>query len=125
MRAKKITFILIFVIGSAIGCSKEGNTPGDNPNPPMPTENSCDGVNAKFAADVFPLIQTKCATSSACHGAGSTNGPGALTSLGQIKNAASNIKSAVGSGRMPLGGSLSAVQIRQISCWVDNGALDN
>lgn len=119
---KIITFLILilFITGLLIGCSKDkGNNPG------VPPPNNCDGVNAKFAADILPLVQTKCATGSGCHADGSINGPGALTNFNQIKNAASSIKTAVVSGRMPLGGSLTSAQIRQISCWVDNDALNN
>jgi hypothetical protein len=123
---KKLITILIlalFITGFIIGCSKDSGQQENSP--PPPPVNICKDVNAKFAADILPLIQTKCATSSGCHADGSINGPGALTNFNQIKNAASNIKTAVVSGRMPLGGSLSSGQIRQISCWVDNGVLDN
>jgi hypothetical protein len=85
---------------------------------------TCDGANASFAADVVPIIQSRCAKPD-CHASGSTNGPGALTSYTQIKNAATDIKSAVVSRFMPKDGSLSASQIKSISCWVDGGALNN
>jgi len=114
--------LLIVVTGIAIGCSKESGKPENSQGTPG---NSCEGINAKFTADVSLIIQTKCATGSGCHGAGSTNGPGELTSFNQIKNAASSIKNAVVSGRMPLGGSLSTTQVNQIRCWVDNGTLNN
>lgn len=119
---KTLLALIIVATGFAIGCSKEvGKTENNTGNP----GNSCDGINATFTADIFPLIQTKCATGSGCHGAGSFNGPGELTGFNQIKNAAGPIKNAVVSGRMPLGGSLNNTQIRQISCWVDNGTLNN
>ena len=128
MKSTIIVFIIL-VVCIALGCSKEsGSVPGGTPgNPPeqSPPGNSCDGVNAKFAADILPLIQTKCATSGGCHGNGSFNGPGELNSFTQIKNAANSIKSAVNSGRMPLNSSLSNIQLKQINCWVDNGALNN
>ena len=85
---------------------------------------TCDGANASFATDVMPIIESRCAKPD-CHGAGSSNGPGALTSYTQIKNAAGQIKSAVVSRSMPEDGSLSASQIKSISCWVDGGALNN
>jgi len=85
---------------------------------------TCDGVNASFAADVMPIIQSSCAKPD-CHASGSINGPGALTSYTQIKNAASDIKSAVVSRFMPKEGSLTQSQIKSISCWVDGGALNN
>ena len=85
---------------------------------------TCDGVNASFVANVFPIIQTNCAVTD-CHAAGSTNGPGPLTSYTQIKNAAIEIKSAVVSRFMPKDGSLTTSQIKTISCWVDAGAPNN
>lgn len=85
---------------------------------------SCDGVNTSFAANVLPIIQTNCAITS-CHAAGSTNGPGPLTTYAQIKNVAVEIKSAVVSRFMPKDGSLTTSQIKTISCWVDAGAPNN
>lgn len=85
---------------------------------------TCDGTNASFAADVMPIIQSSCAKPD-CHAAGSLNGVGALTSYTQIKNAATQIKSAVVSRFMPKEGSLTTSQIKSISCWVDSGAPNN
>ena len=126
MKTKLIFYsIILFLIGFAFACSKNDSQAGNQMNPPGPPPSSCDGVNAKFATDVFPIIQTKCALGSGCHGAGSSNGPGALTNLSQIKNAAGSIKTAVVSGRMPLGAALNTTEIKNIKCWVDNGAIDN
>jgi hypothetical protein len=83
----------------------------------------CVGPTPSFEADVNPIIQSSCAAT--CHAAGSTNGPGPLTSYSQIKNAAGRIKAAVVSGYMPKKGSLTRNQIRAISCWVDAGAPNN
>lgn len=85
---------------------------------------SCDGVSTSFATNVFPIIQSNCAIPT-CHAAGSTNGPGPLTTYAQIKNVAVEIKSAVVSRFMPMDGSLTASQIKTISCWVDSGAPNN
>jgi hypothetical protein len=85
---------------------------------------SCDGANISFATNVFPIIQTSCAVTG-CHAAGSTNGPGPLTSYTEIKNAAARIKPAVVSRFMPKVGSLTTSQIKTISCWVDAGAPNN
>ena len=121
---KMIVVLLVAAIGFAVSCSKGGGATTNNGGN-QPPANTCDGVNAKFAADVAPLIQSRCATSSGCHGSGSSNGPGALTNFTQCKNASISIKSAVASGVMPLGSTLTSTQIAQISCWVDNGALNN
>jgi hypothetical protein len=107
-----------------ISCSKsEKNDTGTLPAPPAVDE--CASTPATFSADVNPIIQTNCALGSGCHGTGSFNGPGALTSFEQIKGAASSIKSAVVNKRIPLGRTLTAGQIKTISCWVDNNAINN
>ena len=120
-----VVVITIFIATLIMACSKgSGTVNSPAPPPPTPPSSSCNGVSAKFS-HVSPIIQNSCATSSGCHGNGSTNGPGALTNFDQIKNAASSIKSAVVSGRMPKGGSLSAADIKTISCWVDGGAQND
>ena len=100
-----------------MACSGSKDESVDPPPPPA----SCDGVDISFAANVNPIITSKCATNSGCHGAGSANGPGPLTSYELVKAAASQIKSAVVSGRMPKTGTISAAQVNTIKCWVDNG----
>jgi len=118
-----IAALIILVTAFATGCSKEqGDIPG---TPGQPNPSNCDQVNAKFAADISPIIQTKCATSNGCHGSGSFSGPGELISFNQIKNAANSIKTAVNNGRMPLNNTLTALQLQQINCWVNSGAPNN
>ena len=78
-----------------------------------------------FMADINPLIGSSCAYTMACHGAGSVNGPGPLTSYAQIKAAAPEIKSAVVSREMPLNAPLSNADIQKIRSWVDAGAPAN
>lgn len=114
---KKITGVLAGVILLSYGCynDKEEILYGTS---------TCDGINASFSVNVNPIIQSNCAVTD-CHGAGSINGPGALTSYSQIRNAAVEIKSAVISRYMPKVGSLSSSQIKSISCWVDAGAPNN
>ena len=85
---------------------------------------NCATVPARFSADVNPIIQSRCAISG-CHAAGSTNGRGPLTSYDLIKNAAVEIKAAVVSKFMPQGSSLTPIEIKTISCWVDAGAPNN
>jgi hypothetical protein len=85
---------------------------------------NCGTVPAQFAANVSPIISTRCAVAG-CHAAGSTNGVGPLTSYDLIKNASVQIKAAVTSGFMPQNSSLTPVEIKTISCWVDAGAPNN
>jgi len=122
----RYVIVMAIIMMTIIACSKSTETDASsNTVPSPPTATSCASAPAKFSSDVSAIIQSSCATSSGCHGNGSTNGPGALTTFNQIKNAAAFIKSEVVSKRMPLGGSLTNSQIQSISCWVDNGALNN
>lgn len=91
----------------------------------IPAATDCSVINAKFAADVNPIIQSTCANNSGCHGAGSVNGPGPLLTYTQISAAAADIKAAVVSRLMPLGSTLSDDKIKKIMCWVDSGAQNN
>ena len=68
---------------------------------------------------------SSCAFSSGCHGSGSTNGPGVLTSYTSVFNARTAIRSAVASGSMPQGSSLATNQKNSILCWIDSGAPNN
>jgi hypothetical protein len=78
-----------------------------------------------WAADVSPIISSSCAYSSGCHGTGSHEGPGALTTYQQVYNNRADIRSAVASGVMPENGSLTTAQKNSIICWIDNGAANN
>ena len=105
--------ILVF-----IACSKDK----DNGNSSL----DCNTVtNKAFSADISPIFQTTCASNVSCHASGSTNGPGSLTNYTSIFNARSAIRSAVSSGFMPQGSSLSTAQKNSILCWIDSGAPDN
>jgi hypothetical protein len=84
----------------------------------------CSGPAKSFAADVSALVASSCA-GSGCHDAGSTRGPGALTSYNQIFSARSAIRRAVADGSMPQNGSLSNAQKDAILCWIDSGAPNN
>lgn len=90
-----------------------------------PSGFDCTGVQSTFSADVLPLIQSSCAQGTACHGSGSGNGPGALTTYSQIRSAVAQIISSVEAGRMPLGAPLTAEKVKVISCWAGNGTLNN
>lgn len=85
---------------------------------------SCSGVAPSFSKDVQPIFQTKCSLSG-CHNTGATNTGGALTNYTEIKAKAAPCKTSVLNGSMPKGLTLTADQIKIISCWVDNGSQNN
>ncbi len=111
------TLIVLGIMTIIISCT--------NKRDEILTSSDCSSINAKFSSDVNPIIISTCAINSGCHGAGSVNGPGPLTSYTLISRAATDIKNAVVSKRMPLGSSLSDADINKIKCWVDSGALNN
>ena len=105
--------IFLFIIGSLSSCDY-------NKSDVLP---ECATVPARFAADVLPLIHSKCAI--ACHNAFSTNAGGPLTNYTQIKAKADLIKFMVETRQMPQVGSLTDAEIQVISCWVEAGAPNN
>lgn len=111
---------MIAVMILAIGCSKDNDNGGGG----GASVDCATVTNKAFAANVSPLIQSSCATAG-CHAAGSSNGPGALTTYSQISGNAASIRSAVSSGRMPQGSTLSTAQKNSIICWIDSGSPNN
>jgi hypothetical protein len=89
-----------------------------------PAASDCSTINVRFATQVAPLIQTRCAIAG-CHDASSGNAGGPFTNYTQIQLKAAQIKTQVESGAMPQGSSLSAAEIRLLSCWVTSGAPNN
>jgi uncharacterized membrane protein len=84
----------------------------------------CENVEASFTADIKSIIDTNCAI-SACH-AGNT-GQVNLTTYQNVSARAQTIRNRVVSKTMPPPGrpALSDEQIKQIACWVEQGAQDN
>ena len=109
---KKIQYAIVIVImtGLAVACN---------------VDSVCGLTPHGFSGHVNPIIQNSCATGSNCHGSGSSAGPGPLLTYDQIKNVAWQIKKAVEDRTMPRGSMLSKEQINMISCWVENGTLNN
>lgn len=114
-----ITFLSVLFL---YACSKDNS--GNN-NSGGGTLDCSTVANKAFSADVNPIIQASCATNSSCHGSGSVNGPGSLTSYTAIFNSRTGIRSAVSSGSMPKNSTLSTSQKNAILCWIDGGALNN
>lgn len=122
---KKAFYLLsLSILVVLIACSK--SEPDNTPDTPDPGTLDCSTVTAKkFAADVSPIIESKCATNSSCHGSGSGNGPGALLNYTAIFNARVQIRTAVSTGIMPKTGSITTAQKNSILCWIDSGAPEN
>ncbi len=95
----------------------------DNEQILYPGGSSCN-VDAKFSTQVFPLMQSRCAIAG-CHDAASTNFGGPFTNYNLIKTKSIEIRSAVLSGLMPQGSSLTTDEIKLITCWVESGAPNN
>lgn len=113
MNIRAVIFVIVTISLSATSCDY-------NKSDVLP---DCATVPARFAADVLPLIQSKCAT--ACHNSFSTNKGGPFTNYTQIKAKADLIKFMVETRQMPQVGSLTDAEIKVISCWVDAGAVNN
>ena len=112
---KRAILAIITILLIILACSKKKD-------PPVTVD--CNAVPKSFSSNVSPITSTRCALSG-CHEAGSVNGPGPLTSYQQIFSARVNIRSAVTSGLMPQGSTLTQAQINTIVCWIDSGAPNN
>lgn len=80
---------------------------------------------ASFSLSIAPIIDANCAVSG-CHVTGQQQ-PTLLT-YEQISSNASKIKLKTANSTMPppeSGNRLDQLEIDQIACWVDSGALDN
>ncbi len=119
-----IVFLALIQLATVSGCSKSGSTGGGGGGGIVYTPD-CSGASPGFAANVMPLIQSKCATAAECHSSGSTNSGGPFTNHAQVSARASNIKSQVVAGTMPKTGSLTNAEKNAIVCWINNGALNN
>jgi uncharacterized membrane protein len=89
----------------------------------------CDSTQFKFAANVFPLIQTNC---NGCHSGSFPSGNVRLENYGQIKTYADNgqllgtISYAAGFNPMPQGtNKLPDCKIAVIRKWIQAGAQNN
>ena len=112
---RKLILSLLIAVVLYTACKKSSDDGGNNPP----------NCSISFASRVSAIVQTNCAISSGCHGAGSTNSGGPLTNYSQIFNRRSNIKAAVQAGTMPQGSTLSAADKADLISWIDCGAPNN
>lgn len=125
MKQVKKTFaffvVLLFALTLLSKCS--GKKDSVNSNPPG-GGTDCSTIQAKFAANVYPIIQASC-QGSGCHNNTDKANGHAWTTYAEIAANASAINAAVQSGAMPKTGSLTATQKNIINCWVNSGAQNN
>jgi hypothetical protein len=86
----------------------------------------CSTVAATYSGSVKPLVISQCATSSGCHGTGSSRGDyssypdlKAAADNGSLENKTLNDKS------MPPSGALSLDDRKKIKCWLNSGSPNN
>jgi hypothetical protein len=89
----------------------------------------CDTLTPSFAADVLPVIQINCAFGG-CHDSGTSSGGYVLETHAQITGSISAVWPAMNHNGafspMPkFAAKLSDSTIQVISCWIDQGKLDN
>ena len=128
-KLKRQIIIIVVVLGFLIACKKShdsspGGSGSGSGSGSGGGSSNCSGPAKSFANDVNPIFQATCAVAG-CHGNGSANGPGELTSYTKIFNARADIRTEVSSGAMPLNSSLPATEKNAIICWIDNGAPNN
>lgn len=84
----------------------------------------CNTVSAKYAADVQPIIASKCATGG-CHDASASGGV-VLQTHSQVSAKKDRVYArAVVEKSMPSSGALSAAETAKLKCWIDSGAPNN
>ena len=79
-------------------------------------------TGVSWLTQIKPIVDVSCAKSG-CHVAGT--GRVDFTKFDNVKTNALLIKTKVGNKSMPFDGTLPADQIQLITCWVDDGALEN
>jgi hypothetical protein len=89
-------------------------------------ENPCVPELTTYSEVVEPIITANCALPS-CHDGSNSTAPN-WTVLENVQAHAQDIKERTGNRTMPPSSSgkiLSAAQVADIACWVDNGAQNN
>jgi hypothetical protein len=98
----------------------------DLPEPPPVTDECPDLIS--FQDDIKPIINSSCALPGCHNGDNGAERNWTMTSNFQAKrlNVKDRINRPPGTpGHMPAQGSITPAEIQMISCWVDQGGLDN
>lgn len=117
---KKIIIITLLIL---ISCSKDKIKQIDTVNKAFLTAECPDTV--KFETQVKPIISEWC---MACHSGGGSNMP-ILKDYATISSNSENIIKAIKADGLPLmpkgGSALNDSLIQKISCWIQQGKLNN
>jgi hypothetical protein len=123
---KTVLLILSLVLASAltfISCSKSDTSSGGNAGGSAGF--SCSGISPTFAADIQPILTSVCSINSNCHGGGSINSGGPLTTYNEVFFLRAKIRAVILARTMPQSGTISQAQINSFICWIDAGAMNN
>lgn len=117
----KSFFLVVIAVSAIQSCyydKEELLYPGSN------AAVDCATVNAKFGADVLPLITSKCATPG-CHDATASGGV-IFQNYAQINGVKDRINArAVVEKTMPAAAPLQPSEANIIKCWIESGAPNN
>lgn len=111
------TFVLIFLTVVFVSCKKDKTVLAE-----------CD-AEVSFVEDVQPILLNSCATSG-CHSASSAANNMVFENFEEVFANRDMILKTVnheaGVTPMPIGASqLSSIEIQNIACWIEQGALNN
>lgn len=119
--SSKTYSVIVFAILLAISGCEENSV--EAPTSPGSGSGSNCTQTISFKDNVQAIINTNCAISG-CHN-GSRGAASDYRNLSAIQARAQLVKTRVVNRTMPPSGELTNAQISAISCWVDQGALDN
>lgn len=120
----KINTVIILLLCVTVSSSSCYNDKEELLYPGSTTPADCATVPAKFSADIFPLMSSKCAISG-CHDATASGGV-TFQNYNQINSKKDRINvRAVIEKSMPPTGPLPPGDISKLKCWLDAGAPNN
>ncbi len=112
-------FVVVAMVSLMWGCKKD-----------EPLKYDCTGLTPTYTVDIKPIFDANC-VSSGCHNSGSKRAGYDLSSYSGAKSASGkkalmgSIQHLKGYSNMPRGKSkLSNEQLKTISCWIENGAVE-
>ena len=121
MKIRLLACALCFCVMAIQSCEYN-----DLPEPPPVTPECPDPIS--FQDDVKPIINSSCALPGCHNGSLGEDRNWTITASFQAKRLSvkDRINRAPGTpGHMPAQGSITPAEIELISCWVDQGGLDN